>query len=593
MASERQGVMGVRDTDPARASLPPIKAPAVTPPGSVPGSAQLRATESALSVEPLSLRSSMGAAEPGAKPPARFERGFTVVRTTDEPAEHGSADGKALSEMDRKRAALMLKRSKVISELANVDLAEVAKLLRAIDFDSGTVVVREGDWGNCCYIVDVGELDVFLGAGAGATKNPTGKISPGELFGELGALYECRRTATVVARTKVRAWKLRHADLTRVIRADAVLNRRAIFEMLREAPSFQSLDEKAVSKIADACEHANFPSGANIVAEGQEGDAMYIVKAGTVLVTQDKGKEQKPGVVSGAPVSRASKRSVLCRVIGAGGYFGERALITNEPRTATVQAASDVECLVIKRDRFQQMLGPYHRFFKEQMHAIVEADAAAEAAEAGGGRGSGGEAGLSRAAALAALAPPYKELKVLKPLGVGTFAAVALVEHARTQRLYALKMVSRVAVKKGVDEQRLLNEREAMLAAQPHPCVLGLHGTYQDPHTYYLLLEPCIGGELYSLIREAGALQPPHARFYAAAAALALQRVHQCSHVFRDLKPENLMLDAQGYPRLCDFGLAKRLDGEARAYSSVGTLEYMAPEVSAPRPARRAAPCRR
>merc|ERR1712194_1001644 len=86
-----------------------------------------------------------------------------------------------------------------------------------------------------------------------------------------------------------------------------------------------------------------------------------------------------------------------------------------------------------------------------------------------------------------------------------------------------------------------------------------------------------IGGELFTHLRKAGKFNNDHTRFYAAQIVMALQNLHNDSIVYRDLKPENLLLDLTGYMKITDFGFAKVV--EDRTWTLCGTPEYLAPEI--------------
>ncbi|KAJ1630274.1 kinase-like domain-containing protein [Pavlovales sp. CCMP2436] len=480
--------------------------------------------------------------------------------------------GVVLSDRDRRRAVVALGRSKLISELASVNLSEVAKLLRVLDLESGVKVMSIGEHGDALYIVDTGELSVYTSVSGGSTSDePTCTLAAGELFGELGALYECTRTATVVTRTLCRLWRLCHADLEKCLQADGVRTRKQHFDMLRQSESLRALDERAVSHLVDVCEIATFAAKRDIISEGEHGDAMYIIKRGQVIVTKHgrpsllpPGDKLGSAVISGfSPKPRRFSGTTFCRVIGPGGYFGERALLCNDTRSATVHAVSETECLVVQRAQFQRLLGPLHAYLQERLP--TDSTSPHDEPRAAPARWRG--------------APRYEELRVIKPLGVGAFAAVALVEHASSRRLFALKIVHKARLSKPADAAQLLAERDALQAMGSHPCVIQLHATYQDKKSLYLLLEPCLGGDLFSLVRDNGHLPDGHARFYAAVCTLALQRLHAAHYAYRDLKPENVMINAQGFAVVAGLGFAKRLTGGERAFSAVGTLEYMAPEI--------------
>ena len=144
-----------------------------------------------------------------------------------------------------------------------------------------------------------------------------------------------------------------------------------------------------------------------------------------------------------------------------------------------------------------------------------------------------------------------------------------------TGQLYALKSILKALVLKQNKHRQALSEREA-LATADHRTVIGLRATFQDRHHVYLLMELAQGGELWSLLEAQGTLEEAHAKYYTASIVLALGHLHRAGFMYRDLKPENVLLDASGRLKLCDMGLAKRAH---RGWTLVGTPEYVAPEV--------------
>lgn len=167
-------------------------------------------------------------------------------------------------------------------------------------------------------------------------------------------------------------------------------------------------------------------------------------------------------------------------------------------------------------------------------------------------------------------------------LGKGTFGTVHLVKQAATGRLFAQKQFRKASltVQKRLVEQTK-TERAILESINRHPFVVKLYYAFQDREKLYLILEYAQGGELFTHLATERMFPEATAAFYMAEMVLALDHLHQTVGVlYRDLKPENCLLDAEGHLLLTDFGLSKvAVDGHTRSNSFCGTVEYMAPEV--------------
>ena len=170
----------------------------------------------------------------------------------------------------------------------------------------------------------------------------------------------------------------------------------------------------------------------------------------------------------------------------------------------------------------------------------------------------------------------------LRCLGKGAFGTVLLVKQNTTGKLYAQKQFKKASLnmRRHLVEQTK-TERAILESVNSHPFVVKLYYAFQDHSKLYLLLEYAQGGELFERMRTEHMLPESTASFYMAEMVLALEHLHRnLGVVYRDLKPENCLLDAEGHLLLTDFGLSKvAVDGEHRCNSMLGTLEYMAPEV--------------
>jgi protein kinase A len=186
------------------------------------------------------------------------------------------------------------------------------------------------------------------------------------------------------------------------------------------------------------------------------------------------------------------------------------------------------------------------------------------------------------------------DFRRVRTLGTGTFARVVLVRPATgtesdRQNVYALKILRKTEVIKLRQIDHVRHERAILSEVSGHPFITNLLASFSDADFLYLLLDYVPGGELFSYLRKWRRFDEDMARFYAAEIVLVLEYLHeqQGGVAYRDLKPENLLLDEEGHIKLVDFGFAKRLgnnsnekgDNPVETYTLCGTPEYLAPEV--------------
>lgn len=172
-------------------------------------------------------------------------------------------------------------------------------------------------------------------------------------------------------------------------------------------------------------------------------------------------------------------------------------------------------------------------------------------------------------------------------LGQGAYGKVTLVRSKKDNRLFAQKELKKASVI--IDEksvERTISERTILSQITRHPNIVKLFYALHDDYKLYLLMEFIPGGELFQYLAKEKFLSERNASFYITQMAMALKYLHSCGIIYRDLKPENCMLDKDGYLVLTDFGLAKQStqhsaddEGSDWCRSIIGTPEYCAPEV--------------
>ncbi|KAJ5536998.1 Serine/threonine-protein kinase SCH9 [Penicillium frequentans] len=174
------------------------------------------------------------------------------------------------------------------------------------------------------------------------------------------------------------------------------------------------------------------------------------------------------------------------------------------------------------------------------------------------------------------------DFQILKLIGKGTFGQVYQAKKKDTERVYAMKVLSKKVIIQKKEVVHTLGERNILVrtAMASSPFIVGLKFSFQTPSDLYLVTDYMSGGELFWHLQREGRFQEARAKFYIAELILALQHLHDYDIVYRDLKPENILLDANGHIALCDFGLSKaNLTQNDTTNTFCGTTEYLAPEV--------------
>lgn len=162
------------------------------------------------------------------------------------------------------------------------------------------------------------------------------------------------------------------------------------------------------------------------------------------------------------------------------------------------------------------------------------------------------------------------------PLGLlnsGQFGDTFLVQHNLTGQLYALK-----SVVKGRDKTSCIRPERHILGRLDHPFLVKLHWAFQTSSNLYLVVDYCPAGDLAELIRRETRLSEDAVRFFTAEIVLALEALHKENVVYRDLQPENIVLDTSGHIRLTDFSFAKALPTSSDL-SFWGPSGYFPPEM--------------
>ena len=510
---------------------------------------------------------------------------------------------------------------------ASLSTLERQKLISAMQKEScpkGTIIIQQGDTkSDYFYIVNEGAVDFLM------EELVVGSTSRGGSFGELALLYHSPRAATCLATTDVELWKVDQYTFRHLMARHAKEEEQQVCQILDSIPLFESFNQSCKARLADALTVVNFKENERIVTKGDVGEVFYIIQSGSVKV-HDVG---------------LGDSNFVDQILSEGDFFGERALLTGEPRAANVTAVSDVTTLCLSRAHFEKVIGFLEAIIQRGMKknflkgiplfagskfTELEMDAIADVmremcfkkgqkiCEIGkpcpqdlwivqSGRvlilNKNGEihnlltgdyfgdkyikaepGGISNDDAimeedttcwvlsrkdledviddLDRLSDDYmpfmrsrsqrdirqRDLQKYRVLGKGAFGKVWLVRNKRDDKPFAMKQLEKHQLIRGRQVKSVLREKSIMQSMN-HPFLLHMASSFQDENHLYLVLQLIPGGELYSLVTGGDTKGVPreHARFYAACVLDAFAYMHVRNIVYRDLKPENVLIDEDGY----------------------------------------------
>jgi len=172
------------------------------------------------------------------------------------------------------------------------------------------------------------------------------------------------------------------------------------------------------------------------------------------------------------------------------------------------------------------------------------------------------------------------DFQKLKVVGKGAFGKVFLVKKKDTGKAFAMKQLDIAFIKERDEVEHTLAERR-ILSKSHHPFINSLHYSFRTPSYLYLVMDFVNGGELFHHLSQERSFPEERAKFYAAEITLGLGYLHANGIIYRDLKPENLLLDYKGHIIITDFGLSKEgLHNDSdKTTTFCGTPEYLAPEI--------------
>ncbi|KAM5321615.1 protein kinase C zeta type isoform 3-T3 [Glossophaga mutica] len=173
-----------------------------------------------------------------------------------------------------------------------------------------------------------------------------------------------------------------------------------------------------------------------------------------------------------------------------------------------------------------------------------------------------------------------QDFDLIRVIGRGSYAKVLLVRLKKNDQIYAMKVVKKELVHDDEDIDWVQTEKHVFEQASSNPFLVGLHSCFQTASRLFLVIEYVNGGDLMFHMQRQRKLPEEHARFYAAEICIALNFLHERGIIYRDLKLDNVLLDADGHIKLTDYGMCKEGLGPGDTTSTFcGTPNYIAPEI--------------
>jgi len=448
----------------------------------------------------------------------------------------------------------------IFSRLNEMQLTMLQQAMMEHKVEPGQNVITQGEKGNHFFIVDAGELDVFVQSDDNDPTRVKG-FKAGDSFGELALMYNCPRTATIQAITPAVLWSLDRVSF-RMIVLEANTKKAASYEsFLEKVQLLAPLDKNQRNRMVDALEEVQYENDEKIITEGEEGTHFYVIVKGEVKITK-------------AGQGELARRK-------EGDYFGELSLKTGAPTIASVTAIGSSTVVRMDRGAFQRLLGPLDSLLAMRKYT----SSGAEMAHGEGGEGAMGAGGADGAAGVPvdhAFAKAQRDMTLSDflvtkgTLGEGAFGKVRRCRVKATGDVFALKQMQKADIVSMGQVEHIMQETQ-ILTKIAHPFVTNKFAGFVTPCNLILIMEFCPGGDLFDQLYKHKAFNVPDTRIFVSQVLLPLEYLHGMSIVHRDLKLENILVAQDGALKLTDFGFAKHI--KYRSWTLCGTPEYLAPEI--------------
>ena len=240
----------------------------------------------------------------------------------------------------------ILNQSFIFNSLAANEKQVVVKAMQERKTSPSETVISEGDDGNELFVVESGHLKCYKKIEG--EEKLVKEYQEGDVFGELALLYNTPRAATIISQEESLLWSLDRECFNHIVKEATIKKREKYNEFLLKVSVLQEMDPYERSQLSDVLKSEEFNEGDYVIKQGEEGNVFYIVEEGKALATKSIEGQETLEVKEYLP----------------GDYFGELALMRNEPRAANVIATTSLKVLSLDRHSFKRLLGPIEEILK-------------------------------------------------------------------------------------------------------------------------------------------------------------------------------------------------------------------------------------
>jgi protein kinase A len=423
----------------------------------------------------------------------------------------------------------------LFENMSSSELTKFASALTPLQFEEGERIIIKGEVGEVFYIIQDGTVRCHDIGHADSQYTDQLLLSKGDWFGEFALLTGERRAANVTAVTKVECLTLDRATFETCFGSlQLQLERGMKKKFIETLPIFanSNFNEHEISELAGMITEQCIRKGYALSEAGKPYEQnLWIIEKGRVVVTNTNGD---------------------LFTLEPDDYFGDKS-IKGEPgqiSSHTAIAEEDCTCFVLTRPDIEKVIGDINRLGEPLPFTPSKVNKTLQ----------------------------LKDMKLHHILGMGAFGKVWLASTTTDDTPYALKQLDKRQLIKSNQVRAIFREKSILYSIE-HPFLLSLVASFQDEDHVYLVLHLLQGGELFSVIQRGGPGGVPnsHAVFYGGCIIAALDHLHLRSICYRDLKPENAMVNADGYCILIDMGFSKVV--MEKTFTLCGTPEYLAPEI--------------